>query len=220
MTGPTPQRLPVALVTLGAALLAPILIACSGPGLEPFQGTEITSPGVAQPFELENQFGRRVGLSDYRGQVVVLTFLYTNCPDVCPLTTSLLRDTYDLLGEDSEEVALMAVSVDPERDSVETAYRISERWEMLDKWDFLVGDRDTLSEIWGAYYLDPAVSAQDGGHAERGAAGDLKGDVSTSYLVVHSAPVYLIDREGMTRSLFTLPFEPEALAHDVRLLLK
>ena len=138
------------------SLLGFVPAACSG--LEPtFRGTVLTSNSPAPPFELENQFGQRVSLSDYKGEVLLLTFLYTSCPDICPLTTSHLRDAHEMLGDDADGVDFVAISVDPERDTVEEAYSYSQKWGMTDTWDFLVGERQQLSPIWKAYYLDPAI---------------------------------------------------------------
>ena len=205
------------------------LTACSSPVR--FQGTELKPPQPATSFTLQNQFGQPVSLADYGGNVLVLTFLYTSCPDVCPIVASQLREVHALLGDDTQRVAFGAISVDPARDSVEAAYAFSERWEMTGKWDFLVGDEDLLSKVWKAYYLDPIVangphedggSPVDGGQAEpvtRGGVGALQEQVVGSYRLLHSTPVYLIDQEGRMRVVFTSPLRPQALADDIRLLL-
>lgn len=201
------------------------LLGCSGP--ESFEGTELSSKAPAASFRLQNQFDLPVSLSDHTGKVVLLTFLYTNCPDICPIVAGNLRDVHRVLGDDAGDVALVAVSVDPERDSVQAAYAYSEKWQMTHRWDFLVGTKEELSDIWKAYYLDPMVDdhpnndkVQVQADQQRGAVGALQQQVSERYLVSHSAPVYLIDREGLMQVVFTLPFEPEAMAHDVRLLLR
>ena len=207
------------LITLG-------LYACSS--AESFEGTVLTSENPATPFRLLNQFGQPVSLADHRGKAVLLTFLYTNCPAVCPLTTSRIRDAYEMLGDDAEDVAILAVSVDPERDTVEQARAFSEQWKMTHRWEFLVGDRNELAPIWKAYYVAASTDEGSGGnesniidesHGAEGGVDSLRRDIVSDYLVDHSAPVYLIDRDGLMRVLFTLPFEAEALAHDVRLLL-
>ena len=217
------------LLTIAAAFLTSVialgLMACSEQ--ESFQGTELTAASPAADFEFQNQWGRPFRLSDHRGEVVLLTFLYTNCPDVCPIVASHLRETHEILDEDAEDVAFVAVSVDPQRDTVESARSFSDKWQMTDKWDFLVGARDRLSPIWTAYYLDPTATSPsdanlDYGDEQHGHGGvDALGrEITSSYLVSHSAPVYLINQEGKMRVVFTLPFQPEDLAHDVRLLLK
>ena len=225
-------------------------IACSSP--ETFRGTELTAREVATSFTLTNQFSRSVSLDDYRGKVVLLTFLYTNCPDICPLTTSNIREAYELLESDAEELAMVAVSVDPERDTVEEALDFSQHWQMADRWDFLTGQRAELERIWRAYYIDPSVDSSADSHETSapssqprrtggvGAPGqDIPGrpvpaagsgqalskapgelvEPSKGYLVSHSSPVYLVDRAGLMRVVHTLPFEPDGLAHDIRLLI-
>ena len=214
-------------ICVAALTLAIVVAACSGP--DAFEGTELTSRNPAPAFALSNQFGETISLSDYEGKVVVLSFLYTSCPDICPVVTSHLRDALRMLGEDADDVRFVAITVDPERDTVEAVRAFLEKWEMLDEWAFLVGDRARLSPIWKAYYLDPTLDEQqDGGpdnvgasaHHDAGRAGALQQQALGRYLVNHSAPVYLIDRQARMRVVFTLPFDPEAVAHDVTLLLK
>lgn len=230
------------------ALVLVSVVSCSGPNS--FQGTELDSPDIAPPFRLVNQFGDSVALSDMAGKVVVLTFLYTNCPDVCPLTTETLRRAHVILGNDSNQIEMVAISVDPQRDSVESAYRYSDQRDMLDRWHYLVGSEEQLEPIWKSYWLDPIhettnsadapldVEHGNGDVASRIATlrtslglsaddGHELGDVAMlrsapdSYLVNHTAPVFLIDRKGYRRSLFSsLSLDPQPLVHDIRLLIK
>ena len=204
-------------------------IACSSP--ETFRGTELTAREPATSFTLTNQFSRSVSLDDYRGKVVLLTFLYTSCPDICPLTTSNIREAYELLESDAEELAMVAISVDPERDTVEEALAFSRRWQMTKRWDFLTGRRAELERIWRAYYIDPSVDSSSASPATSTATGQtgrtagvatLRQDSlglpapsagsgqalssSKGYLVSHSSPVYLVDRAGLMRVVHTLPF--------------
>ena len=237
--GSLPRGLPL-LFAMSISLAA--FVACSSP--ETFRGTELTARLPATSFTLTNQFSRSVSLEDYRGKVVLVTFLYTNCPDVCPLTTSNIREAYELLGSDAQELAIVAVSVDPERDTVEEALAFSRHWQMSDRWDFLTGQRAELERIWRAYYIDPSVDSSSDSHEtpttsaqprRTGGVGALGQDIvgrpvpsagsgqalssSKGYLVSHSSPVYLVDHAGLMRVVHTLPFEPNALAHDIRLLI-
>ena len=209
-------------------LIITALAACSSPPT--FHGTVLGSAQQAAPIQLVNHHRLETSLSDYKGKVVVLTFLYTNCPDVCPITTGQLSNVHEMLEGDARRVAFVAVSADPERDSVEAAYEYSEKWEMTDRWDFLVGERESLAPIWKAYYIDPVAHDPGGesGHgpapgdeveASRGSIEQLGAAIIGGYRVIHSAPVYLIDREGRMRVVFTLPFEAEDVVHDLRLLL-
>ena len=211
---------------LTALALAALLSACSQPG--PSEGTIFEDPEPAPPFSLVNQFGDPVELDGFRGRVAVLTFLYTSCPDICPVVTNHLRDVYEMLGEEAQEVGLIAVSVDPGRDSVQQAHDYSERWRMVDRWSFLVGEEADLQPVWAAYYIAPVeigpTPAQETprGDSSTGSGGvsALAKGIAEAYTITHSAPVYLIDREGLLRGLHTLPFDPEALVQDIRALLR
>ncbi|MSQ21703.1 MAG: SCO family protein [Dehalococcoidia bacterium] len=176
-----------------------------------FIGTELTPAQVAAPFTLRDQFGQDLELSSLKGKVVVMAFLYTNCPDICPLTTRTLGKAYDALGEDVRETAFVAITVDPERDTVEQVYRYSEQMAMLHKWAFLTGSRQEMEPVWRDYY----VAAEKESSHDASAQG-----AATGYLVGHSAPVYLIDRDGKLRVAFaSLPLVPQPLVNDIRLLL-
>lgn len=188
-------------------------------GQEPieFVGTDLDA-ATAADFSLVNQFGEPVSLSDQQGKVTVLTFLYTNCPDVCPLTAVRLRNIHEQLAAQAGQVAFLAVSIDPERDTVEAARAFSERLDMPDEWSYLVGSRPALEPIWDAYYIGVAGGGTDEGHDLAGHSADRSKD-----LLVHTAPIYLIDGDGQLRSLHTTGGETGAIIddvlHDIRALL-
>ena len=223
--GPMPGS---GLALAASALLIIIVAACSGAAA--FQGTTL-DPGPAPPFRLQDQYGESVALSDMSGKVVALAFLYTHCPDVCPIVTETLRRAYILLGDDASRVEFVAISVDPDGDSVDRAYAYSQERDMLDKWRYLVGTEEELKPIWKAYWLDPVQDSstrQQDAHGGGPASppdndtgqGGATAPAENSYLVTHTAPVFLIDGDGKRRALFTsLSLEPDAIVHDIRLLL-
>ena len=205
-------------------LVLALAVACGTQ--EELLGTELDPPGEAADFQLQDQFGATATLAALRGRVVVLTFLYTNCPDICPVVAGHLRDAHEMLQDDADGVTMLAITVDPERDTAESALAYSRRWQMENDWSFLVGPRESLEPVWSAYYLQPSAdhieqrprtSAAEA--PKRGGPATPRESFTETYLVSHSAPIYLIDREGKLRVLHTLPFEPEALVHDIRILL-
>ena len=211
-----------------AGLSVLILSACASPEHDTaFNGTTLKNSEVAPVFTLTNQFGETVSLSRFRDRVVVLTFLYTNCPDVCPIVTSQLRDVGRRLGSLDDEAQFVAVSVDPDRDTVESAREYLDKWGLSEDWQFLVGEEPALEEVWKNYYVDPAVSSHDPlqtaqtnpSPEPRGAIDSLSAEITERYLVVHSTPVFLIDRQGKRRVVFTPPLAPEEVAEDIRKLL-
>lgn len=197
----------LAALATGAIALAAALL------LRPpvFAATVLDPPRDLLDFQLTDHLGRTTRLSDLSRGVVVLTFLYTHCPDACPLTTAKLHQTYTLLGKDASRVTLLAVTVDPERDTQARLRDYSQEKDMQDKWRFLTGTEAQLKPLWDYYWAAPL-------RAE--ATGDQKPPPADSaYLVEHSVPIHLIAR-GQVRAVFGEDFQPSELAHDLRLLLR
>ena len=216
----------MATTALAVVLLA--LLACRSPVPDvEFNGTRLTNTGPAPGFTLTDHFNQSVGLDDFSGSVVVLTFLYTNCPNVCPIVTGQLRDVYQELGRDADSVRFVVVSVDPERDTVEAAARYLSKWGLADRWRYLVGDRASLERVWESYYLDPVIDDPETAglvSSKRtpeptGAIDALSAEIAERFLVIHSTPVYLIDAEGRRRVVFTAPLDSNEVVQDIRTLL-
>lgn len=150
----------------------------------------------AASFSLADQDGRRTTLSSYRGQVVILTFLYSTCQDTCPLMAQQIRGALDDLGH---SVPALAVSVDPVNDTPLNAKRFLFKADLTGRMRFLLGTRSQLAPVWKAYGIQPQTT------------GSKQSD--------HSAYVLLIDRRGYNRDGFPASeLTPEGLAHDIRLL--
>lgn len=151
-------------------------------------------PGIPpQDFALTDQDGERVTLADHRGEVVVLTFLYSTCEDTCPLTAQQIRGAMDQVGHD---VPALAVSVDPANDTARRAQQFLLDQKLTRRMRFLLGSREELEPIWKAYGIQPQGEGFE-----------------------HSAYVLLIDRRGRQRIGFPVAqLTPEGLAHDIRML--
>ncbi len=166
------------------------------------QGTDLG--GVSAPdFRLTDQFSNQISLSQFRGHPVVLTFLYTHCPDACPLTADKIHLALQKLGKESANVGVLAVSTDPQGDDVQAAYQFSETHHLLNQWHFLVGSQAQLSSIWSAYhiYASPAPTPATNGPVD------------------HTVAVYLIDKQGHERVFLSQDFDPNVLAKNLQILL-
>lgn len=170
------------------------------PRLQPhiFAGAVIQSTQKAPRLELQASDGTTIKMTDFGGQVVVVYFGYTSCPDVCPATLSKLADAVDILGEKADDVQIMMVSVDPARDTPELLADYVEHFHP----DFLgvTGDEATVNRIatlYGVFY-----QKSDGTKA-------------TGYTIDHTSTVILVDREGYLK--LVLPFEgtAEEIAADI-----
>ena len=167
------------------------------------QGTDLG--GVNAPnFQLTDQFGKPVSLAQFRGHPVVLTFLYTHCPDYCPLIADKIHLGLSKLGSASANVGVIAVSTDPANDDMNAAYQFSQTHHMLNEWHFLIGSQAQLSPIWSEY----------------GVAAQAAPTAAPSGPVDHTLAVYLIDKQGHERVYLGQDFDPSALAKDLQTLLK
>ncbi|HWH96112.1 MAG TPA: SCO family protein [Baekduia sp.] len=151
-------------------------------------------PGIPPiDFALDDQDGKVARLDQYRGQPVILTFMYSTCRDTCPLTAQQIKGALDQIGKD---VPTLAISVDPANDTQLNARRFVNRQGLTKRMRFLLGDRAQLAPIWKAYGIEPQGKAFD-----------------------HSAYVVLIDAKGVQRVGWPVDkLTPEGLAHDLRLL--
>jgi protein SCO1/2 len=162
-----------------------------------FSGTVIQSPEPSFSFTLESMSGP-VSLSDFGGKVVVLYFGYTFCPDVCPATLTDLARAMKLLGKKADDVQVIMVSVDPERD---TADKLEEYVHAFDP-DFigLTGTPEQIAEVaarYGVYYAKH------------------EGSDASGYLIDHTATVMVINEEGRLKLLESFGTTPEEMAADL-----
>ncbi len=163
-----------------------------------FAGTVFTDPGPAPALQLTAAGGERVGLDDFRGKVVLLYFGYTSCPDVCPTTLAALADAVEQLGSRGDEVQVVMVTVDPERDTPELLADYVAHFD-----PGFVGLGGTPSEI-------AAAAADFGIYYQKG-----EGTVDTGYEVDHTSQVMLIDPEGRYREVLDFGLDGAQIAGDV-----
>jgi protein SCO1/2 len=135
------------------------------------------------------------------GEPFLVTFLYANCPDVCPLIGAQLRETLERLGPDAARVAVVAVSVDPRGDTPEAVRAWLRRQREPTRFHYLVGSERQLAPVWSAWYAAPQIP----------------GDPESA----HSAVVWLVDARGRLAAKVAAgaPFDTSGLARDVRTLL-
>jgi protein SCO1/2 len=174
------------------------------PRLQPhvFTGTVIQSQTPAPKIDLITSAGERASLNDFEDQVLVLYFGYTFCPDVCPTTLSGLKKAVDQLGSAADDVQVIMVSVDPERDS---------------------------PEILGEYlsYFDPRFLGMTGTPEEIASVATVygvfyeaeEGTVDTGYLVSHTARLMIVDRDGYLKLVMPGDATPDQIAADLDYLL-
>jgi protein SCO1/2 len=218
------RGLAIGLIGVGLALLVAGLFALGVirlGGAPQLTGAIVNPPFPAPDFKLNDQFDQPVALSSYRGKVVVLTFLYTNCPDACPLITEKIHQAYDQLGGDTNRLAILAVTVDPQRDTTAQVRAYSVQKDMLQKWHFLVGTPAQLAPVWSSYGIeavnDDAAAAQAKATALAGSLATPTA-LATTGIVDHSSPTFIIDPSGKARAVLDVNFAPSDLVQDVKAL--
>ena len=134
-------------VVWGLAIATCVFLAgCTGEGTVSFEGTAISGP-VAGDFTLFDQDGNSVNLSDFEGDVVVIMFIFTRCPDVCPVTTQNLAAVADELGENQMSgVTFLSVSVDPEYDTPARLKSFTQKHGV--DWPHLTGSIEESQKVW------------------------------------------------------------------------
>ncbi len=134
-----------------------------------------------------------------KGKPVVVTFLYTHCPDICPLTAEKLHTALQGLGSQAQQVGVIAISTDPKGDTLAAAMNFSQAHNMENYWHYLIGTRNQLSPVWSNYHIYAAANQQT---------------------IAHSTGVFLIDKYGNERIFLGDDFKPGQVTSDLQALLK
>ena len=171
----------------------------------PFRGNRLPAALVgrrAPTFQLIDAGRGRVSTRDMAGKPYLVTFLFTACPDVCPLIAEEIGDALQLLGREASDVAVLAVSVDPPGDSPEAVRSFRARHRLPANFHYLIGSESDLKPVWDAYFAAPQIPGRP--------------DSS------HTASVWLVDAGGRIRTKYSggAPIRPADLAHDLRILVR
>jgi len=190
------------LLALGGAAATASLLAACGQAKPPFKSIDITGADYAKDFQLTDHLGQARSLKDFRGQVVVVFFGFTQCPDVCPTALMELSQVKGQLGADGQKLQGIFITVDPERDTPELlkGYVPNFGPGIIG----LTGTPKQIADVAKAYRVYyQKVPGKDG----------------SPYLMDHSSIVYLLDRNGRFVTHFTHDAKAETIANAVGRLL-
>ena len=200
-------RASVMAMLLGAALTlavpAPGRASAKSAPAQPVLKAGVLSPVMtAPPLKLQGTDGRPLDLARYQGKVVLLSFGFSNCGEVCPITLATLAAARKKLGDQGAGVQVIYVTVDPERDTAAQ-----------------------MKKYLGAF--DPTFVGGVGTRAEIDAAQRSYGISSTkitnpdgSYTIGHSSSIYMIDRAGGLRAVMPYGHPVDDFVHDLKILLR
>lgn len=190
------------LLSCWGALTIAALVACS-PDKPSFKAIDITGADYARGFTLSDHNGQTRSLSDFKGKVVVVFFGYTQCPDVCPTSMTELAEVKRLLGADGDKLQGVFVTVDPARDTAELLKAYMGNFDP--SFVAFIPTPEQLAAVakdYKVYYKK------------------VDGKTPTSYTMDHSAGSYVYDPQGNLRLFSRYGSGPQALAEDIKILLK
>ena len=187
-----------------AAVLALALTACKpAPDAPVFHATDITGAEFARDFKLTDHNGQPRTLASFKGKIVAIFFGYTHCPDVCPTTLSDFAAALKQLGPLADQVQVLFVTVDPQRDTPELLKVFVPAFDPR----FLGMTTDAVSlkalaQEYKVIYQKTSVKGDD------------------NYLIDHSAGTYVYDADGRLRLLMPYGSSPDLIARDLKTLLE
>lgn len=168
-----------------------------------FEEEQLPKIAPAPEFALTSQDGIRVKLSDFRGKVVAVTFIYTLCTSTCPVLTPLMSRVQDNLGQDfGKKIAFVSITVDPERDTPEMLKLYAQmHGANLAGWSFVTGPPAAIRDVTRRYGVFASDSAT--------------GDIDHTFLTS------IIDQRGFLRVQYLgVRFDPDEFQRDILSLLR
>jgi cytochrome oxidase Cu insertion factor (SCO1/SenC/PrrC family) len=154
---------------------------------------DVPAPG----FALLDQRARTTSLAQFRGKVILLAFVDSQCTTICPLTTQSMLEALKLLGPASRQVQLLGVNANPLVTRVADVAAYTRAHDMQGRWRFLTGSRDQLAQVWRAYHVYVAAIHNN---------------------IDHEPIVYLIDGRGREQTIYLTKMSYEGVAQQAQLL--
>ena len=181
-----------------AASSASETASATAPKADGSMSTDIRKDNIGGDFTLTDGEGKPFALSSLKGKVVVLSFGYTHCPDICPTELLTYNDTLKQLGDEAKNVAVVFVSVDPDRDTPELMKQYVKQFNPA-----FIG----LTDTQGGKQQWRIISAK----------ADIKSE--KLYNVDHSSGTYLLDKQGNAAYFERFGAEAPQIAADIKKLL-
>ena len=187
----------LAALTLGVIALIVVLatrhVDRTGSLTTGYEGSTLPAAIPSPNFNLIDETGKKVTLDTLKGGPSILTFLYTSCKDICPVTAQQIRGAMDRTGRD---VPVLAITVDPKTDTPAAVNRWLTDQHLSGRIHWGLGSENQLQPVWREYGVAPQTNRSD-----------------------HSAYVFILDRNGKRCVSWPVSqLTPESLAHDLKLI--
>jgi protein SCO1/2 len=186
------------------ALLIAVIALCAGCGGSKApkftaQATVLPSP-VAPPFTLRDDAGHAVTLPAKPGHYLIVTFLYTHCPDVCPIIAGNLNRALKTPTAKQAGLTVLAVSVDPKGDTAAAVRKYIAERGLVPTFHYLIGSQAQLAPVWSKFHIGVEAAAKN--------------------VIGHNSAEFLIDPTGHERLLYGKDVQPEWIVSDLKTLMK
>jgi protein SCO1 len=184
------------------ALSALVLFSCKQ-SMPSFKNTDLTGASYASHFALTDQTGKPRSLADFKGKAVVVFFGYTQCPDVCPTTLNEMAGVMKKLGPLADQVQMLFITLDPERDTPAILAQYVPSFDS--RFLALTGDSAAIQKAAAEFKVVYQKVA---------------GKTENTYTIDHTAASFVFDPQGRIRLYVRNSAGQDALAEDLRTLLR
>ena len=179
-----------------------MLTACSSP--PPFKAKPVPDSPAAPAFTLTDQYGTQRSLSDFKGKVVSLFFGFTHCPDICPTHLARQAEVMRQLGTQAEQVAVLFVSLDPERDTPAALKTYMDAFDP--RFIALTGSSEQTSKVAKQYKIFWQKTPLP--------------DSALVYTIDHTTNSFVIDQAGRLRLVVPHEMSAADVTHDLKLMIE
>ena len=187
---------------LSALLGSILLLATACQPKAHFVATDITGADFGQTLNLTDHNGKPRTLDEFKGKAVALFFGYTHCPDVCPSTMTDMKRTMKLLGSKADELQVLFVTLDPDRDTQAVLAKFVPSFDQ--RFLGLYGDTAQIEATAKTFKIFVnKVPTKKG----------------SDYTIDHSAGMYVFDKQGKIRLYVDYGQKPEDIANDIKQIL-
>ncbi|MEN9559909.1 MAG: hypothetical protein RLZZ502_1120 [Pseudomonadota bacterium] len=185
------------------SLLTLLIAACAPADKPKFTYTDITGAAFARELTLSDHHGKPRTLADFKGKVVIVSFGFTHCPDVCPTTLATFAGVKQALAEKGKDLQVLFVTVDPERDTEALLRQYVPAFDPS-----FLGLRGSLAQTKSAADEFKVVYQKSAGASP------------STYTVDHSTQSYVFDRQGRVRLLLPHQAPVAKITADLQQLLQ
>lgn len=143
--------------------------------------------------------------ADFRGDIQIIAFMFTHCPDICPAITANLRNIQDQLN-DTKNVRFLEITFDPERDTPSVLKKYKNTFGLDDQFTLLTGDTATVNSVLKEFDI----------FAEKTQPDSLANDPD-NYNMKHTNRISVMDKQGRIRFQYPGSYvRPEHVVEDIQ----